>query len=60
MTGKLLLVFICGLVAGYIIGRWRRDNWLWSLCRAQQARGDYWCNKYMHEVRDDWPFSVDD
>ncbi len=52
----ILVAFSCGFLAGLFC----RDRLLWKLCEDQQKRGDYWCDKYMSLVRDDWvPYTED-
>jgi len=53
-------MFSTGVVVGLLCGVFWRDKGLWDICKLQQKRGDYWCDKYMNLVRDDWPFPVDD
>lgn len=45
----ILMLFI-----GYVLGTMKRDCQLWKLCNSQQERGDYWFDKYMKVVREDW------
>ena len=47
-------------VVGYMFGVMRRDDVLMEVCRSQQQRGDYWFDKYMAEVRDDWEAIADE
>ena len=54
------LFFITCFFLGYIAGYIREDYRLMKLLRAQQERGDYWFDKYMREVKEDWePLSSD-
>ena len=47
-------------IFGYVMGRMRTDVEMWRMNQAQQDRGNYWFDKYMSEVRDDWePLSED-
>ena len=59
-----LLVFIGWTAAvfciGYIVGANREFHRLWAMCQSQQDRGDYWYDRYMLEVTDDWSPMSDD
>lgn len=45
-VGMLFCGFMCGLL--------KRECDMLKLCQSQQERGDYWFDKYMMEVREDW------
>lgn len=42
------------LFIGFMFGTLKRDCDMLKLCRSQMERGDYWFDKYMMEVREDW------
>ena len=53
-TLEVVLALAAASGIGYMFGVLRRDvQWL-ALCQSQQERGDYWFEKYMSEVREDW------
>ena len=45
---------VLAFVIGFLIGINLKDKKLWELCKAQQERGDYWYDKYMIMIKDDW------
>lgn len=50
----LISIFMFGIAIGWVAGTFKRDCDMWKLCRSQMERGDYWFDRYMMEVRDDW------
>lgn len=46
-----IIVACIALVVGYLLGRIIKDEQLWRLCEDQQARGDYWFDKYKKAIK---------
>jgi hypothetical protein len=42
------------VIVGFLAGTLKRDCDMMKLCRSQMQRGDYWFDRYMMEVREDW------
>jgi len=53
MLDYFLFVLVSFFI-GYMIGRAKEDKDMRQLCRSQMERGDYWYDKYMLEVDEDW------
>ncbi len=45
---------VCIFVVGYITGLLRRDVKMHNLCMSQQARGNYWFDKYQAAINGDY------
>ena len=50
----MILYFVLVFVVGYVVGSIITDYHADRLYISQQKRGDYWYDKYMMAVRDDW------
>lgn len=51
---ELCYLTIMAFFVGWLYGSTSPHNELFRMCVDQQLRGDYWFDKYMSVVRDDW------
>ena len=60
-ASEFLLLLAGAAWCGFVAGSMLRDKAMWRILRDQQQRGDYWFDRYMLVVRDDWePLSKDE
>jgi len=55
----ILFTGIGMFIVGWMYGNYRQDMWQTKMNRSQCERGDYWFDRYMLEVREDWTPTTD-